>query len=103
MIQNKEGITSIMMYPTAYTLCAIGQDWYKSQLEIQMIPDKVYPDYMQVKDYISDNIDGKEMNIETVVDVIYKYLSETYAPSYLRVTNHVRGCRTHFDVDVVKE
>lgn len=102
-IKNKEGITSITMYPTAYTLCEIGQDWYKSNLEIIMEPNEVYPDYMEVKDFISENIDGKVMNIETVIEKIYDHLMNEYEPTSLKVINHVRGCRTHFDVDVVKE
>jgi hypothetical protein len=68
-----------------------------------MKPNKVYPDYMEVKDFISENVDGKVMNIETVVEKIYLYIMNEYEPVSLKVINHVKGCRTHFDVDVVKE
>ena len=101
-LKNTQSISKIVMKPTAYTKCAIGQDWYKNELEIEFYPFESYPDYMEVNAYIMDEIDGKELNIEDVVNMIYKHLLE-YAPVYLLVVDHIRGCKTHFDVDVVKE
>lgn len=102
MIENKEGIKKIIMKPTACTLCAIGQDWYRSNLEIEFIPDRYYPDYMEVQDWIMKEIDGHEMNIETVIDKVYNFIKHEYLPKDLRITNHVTGCKSHFDVIVIK-
>ena len=101
-IENMEEIKIIVMKPTACTLCAIGQDWYTSHLTIEFTPDKYYPDYIEIQDWIMKEIDGKEMNIEQVVEQIYGFIKHEYLPKELKVTNHVTGCKSHFDVIVSK-
>lgn len=101
-LENKQMIGIITMKPVAYTKCAIGQDWYKNELEIFFIPEDCYPDYIEVNEWIMENIDGKEFNIEDVVDKIYNFLKEEYQPSSLMVRNNIVGCKTHFDVIVEK-
>lgn len=100
-IKNTQGISNIIMKPTAYTKCVIGQDWYKNVLEIEFVPFEYYPDYMEVNSYVMQEIDGHELNIEDVAQKIYDYLMH-YEPMYLKVTDHIEGCKTHFDVDVTK-
>lgn len=100
-IKNTQDISTIIMKPTAYTKCKIGQDWYKNELEIEFIPFESYPDYMEVNSYVMEEIDGQELNIEDVVYQIYEHLMK-YEPMYLSVTDHIKGCKTHFDVDVIK-
>lgn len=102
MLQNNEKITKITMKPTAITKCRIGQDWYKNHLEVEFYPGKSYPDYMQVETWIMDNIDGAELNIEEVVDMLYDYFKETYKPQKLTVRDYVTGNKVHFDVVVEK-
>lgn len=99
-IPNKEGVAAITMKPTAYVKCKIGQDWYKCEFEAEFNPNECYPDYMEVNRFVMDNIDGREMNIEEATRVLYEYLLK-YEPHNLNVTNHIRGCKTHFDVDVL--
>ncbi len=101
-IENTQNIKSITMMPVAYTKCAIGQDWYKNELTIYFTPDQCYPDYMEVNEWIMKNIDGKEFNIEDVVNEVYKFLMENYHPMELHIDDHINGCRTHFDVIVSK-
>ena len=101
-IDNKQDIKKITMCPTAYTKCVIGQDWYKNELEIEFVPALWYPDYMEVDEWIMKEIDGKELNIEDVVNIIYKKLSLEFYPKELKVTDHIKGCKTHFDVIVTK-
>lgn len=101
-IENKQNIRQIIMKPIAYTKCVIGQDWYKNELEILFIPDNCYPDYMDVNEWIMTNIDGNELNIEDVIDIIYNFLLETYHPKELHITDNIVGCKTHFDVIVKK-
>ena len=101
-LRNTQGINQIIMKPTAYTKCVIGGDWYKNELEIEFCPDQCYPDYIQVNEWIMKNIDGKIMNIEDVVDEVYKMLKENYHPTFLKVTDYITDCRTHFDVIVSK-
>lgn len=101
-IENKQNINLIIMKPDAYCRCEIGGDFYKNSLEISFLPDKYYPDYTEVQEWIMQNIDGKTLNIEDVVDLVYDFLMETYHPIELEIRNDVTGCRTHFDVTVIK-
>lgn len=98
-IENKEKVSRIVMKPTAVAKCKIGQDWYKMAFEVEFIPGNCYPDYIEVNDFIMEHIDGKELNIEEAARIIYDLLS-IYNPISLTVTNHISGCKTHFDVDV---
>lgn len=99
---NSQKIKKIIMKPVAFTKCAIGQDWYKNILSITIEPGAYYPDYMEVNDWIMQNIDGKELNIEEVVDLIYNFIVTEYEPETIKVTNSIEGCKTHFDVIVEK-
>jgi len=101
-IKNTQKINKIIMKPMAYTKCAIGQDWYKNELEIVFVPALCYPDYIEVNEWIMEHIDGKELNIEDVIDYIYKFLTEEYQPQSLTIKNNIAGCKTHFDVIVEK-
>lgn len=102
MVGNKENITEIIMKPFAECLCAIGKDWYHIQFEVHFTPVEYYPDYMTVAKYISDNINGKEMNIETAVNTLGEMLKTTYNPSLLTVKGIVDKVVTHFPVEVIK-
>ena len=99
-IPNKENATKIVMFPTAYTKCRIGRDWFFNRFEVIFIPKDFYPDYMKVDDFIQKNIEGKEMNIEEAAKTLYDYLKDEYKPSEVRVIDHIKDCKTHFDVDV---
>ena len=101
-IENKEEIKKIIMKPTVITKCKIGQDWYKNNLEITFVPDEYYPDYMKLESWIMKNLDGKELNIEEVTDLVYDYLKTTYEPFELHVKDYVYGNKVHFDVIVEK-
>ena len=101
-IKNTQEISKITMYPIAFTKCEIGGDWYKNKLEIVFVPNICYPDYIEVQDWIMENIDGTELNIEDVVNNIYLVLQEEYAPRDLHVKDTVENCRTHFNVIVEK-
>lgn len=99
MLDNKERVSHICMKPSAVVKCKIGQDWYSCNFEVHFIPKRFYPDYMEVASYVGKHIDGQELNIEEAAKMLYDYLA-TLEPESLSVTNHVRGCKTHFDVDV---
>lgn len=100
---NNENVTWIVMHPTACVKCQIGQDWYKCEFEVDFIPSGYYPDYMEVAQFVAENIEGKELNIEQAAKILYDFLKEAYGPNELRVCNHIIGCKTHFDVDVYVE
>ena len=99
-IKNAENVTKIIMKPEAVAKCKIGQDWYKMHFEIEFLPEDCYPDYIEVNDFVMEQIDGKELNIEEAAKILYDMLSRSYDPKSVKVTNHIVGCKTHFDVDV---
>ena len=101
-IENTQGIDRIVMRPKACCKCVIGNDWYINDFTIEFIPDKVYPDYMDVNAWIMENIDGHALNIEDAVKRLYNHLEGGYSPKKLSVTTDVKGAKTHFDVTVTK-
>ena len=101
-IPNSQGINCIIMRPKVIAKCKLGQDWFMNDLEIRFIPDSCYPDYMEIESYIMTKIDGKELNIEEVVEILYDMLMDEYSPKNLQVVNNVHSAKTHFSVSVVK-
>lgn len=100
-LKNKENITVINMRPSAICRCRIGGDLYTNQFEVIFDPDESYPDYMEVNKWILENIDGKDLNIEEAVELLFQYLME-YEPRALEVTSVVEDVKTHFPVTVSK-
>lgn len=100
LLGNWENVVHITMRPHAIVKCAIGQDWYNCDFEVLFSPGEYYPDYMEVEAFCMEEIEGKELNIEQAAKVLFDFLKQ-YMPKDLTVINHVRGCNTHFDVDVV--
>lgn len=100
-IPNTQGIREIYLYPVAITKCELGGDWYTNQMEIRFVPRECYPDYTEVRTWIQNNIDGKTLNIEDVVAEVRKFLVREYKPYMLTIKDHITGCATHFDVDVI--
>lgn len=101
-LENKQGITKIVMHPFADCLCAIGQDWYHIDFDVTFIPNKYYPDYMDVTRFVSTNISGKEMNIEDAVNCLGGMLYSNYDPTALTVRANINKATTHFPVEVEK-
>lgn len=58
---------------------------------------------MDVAKYISQEISGKELNIEAAVYVLGSMLQTTYSPKELKVTGIVNDVVTHFPVEVIKQ
>lgn len=102
-IENTQNISKIIMRPWTIFKCQIGQDWFKNDLEIEFVPNKYYPDYMDIVEYIKNNLDGSEMNIEDMLESLYIFLFVEYDPTYVKITDNVFESKTHFSVTVIKE
>lgn len=100
-LENTQKIKKIIMKPKACTRCVLGGDWYTNELEIAFEPGAYYPDYMDVQAWIMENIDGKDLNIEDVAEMVHDYMMG-YEPENVEVTDHIKGAKTHFDVSVTK-
>lgn len=102
-IKNTQGIDVITMYPIAVCKCAIGQDWYTNKFTVTFVPGDCYPDYMDVDAWLTENVRGKEFNIEDALDALGQYLLKEYNPDHLAVETEVKDVLTHFPVRVSKE
>jgi len=102
MIKNTQNISKIVMRPFAECLCEIGQDWYHIDFEVIFVPHDYYPDYMKVTEFVSKNINGKEMNIEDAVNKLWEMLNDVFNPDFLSVCANVNQSTTHFPVSVMK-
>ena len=103
MIKNTQKITSIVMKPFAECRCVLGKDWYHIDYEAEMTPADCYPDYMDVSRFISEEINGKDLNIEDAVEKFGNFLWENYSPASLTVKANVSNVTTHCPVIVIKE
>ena len=102
IIENKQKIKKIIMKPTASCFCPLGQDWYKIDFNISFMPKDFYPDYCDVQNFISNNINKQQLTIEEATDILYNYLQEDYLPENLTIQSNVNIVQSHFPVIVIK-
>ena len=100
MFKNEQNVQRIVMHPKACLKCDAGQDWYKIDFDVIFVPDKSYPDYMDVETFIKNALDGETMNIEVAGYLLKDYLLTEYKPKGVTVVCNVKDCKTHFDVEV---
>lgn len=98
--ENNYNITKIKMNKKIHNLCTIGQDWYTNNIEIELVPDKIIPDYIEVDKDIQKH-EGKELIIEEVVNNILQDLKK-YNPRYIKVTSKISDAM-HLPVEVTSE
>lgn len=99
LIPNKEEVRCINMKPKACIKCGLGKDWYYCNFETAFVVNEHYPDYMEVQDFVRNEIDGKTLNIEEAAKKLLNFLRQ-YKPNAVSVTAIVTNCKTHFDVVV---
>ena len=102
-IENRQGITNIVMKPKAICFCPLGDDWYTNEFEITFAPNQYFPDYCDIEKYLNEEIRGKELIIEDAVSKLYEYLKKTYYPMTLVVTSYVNDVTSHSPVVVTKK
>lgn len=98
---NTQGITKINMSQNIQCFCPLGNDWYTNQVEIELIPDKIIPDYCEVDDFVR-SLGGESLIIEDVVKALFDYFKNSYGCSYVKIKSYVNDAK-HLSVSVVKE
>lgn len=98
MIENKEKVRYIEMYPKARCFCPIGKAWYTNEFKASFFPNEYYLDYLDVENFINKEIEGKSLTIEEACKKLYDYLYEKV--DNVQVESHVNDA-THFPVKVV--
>ena len=64
----------------------MGNDWYTANIEVEIMPDQLIPDYCDVDAFVTRKISGKELIIEQVVYELYQYFEKEYNPASLKVS-----------------
>lgn len=98
---NRQRISKVRFTQNVQCYCPLGDDWYTNHVTVDMQLGDAIPDYCDVDDFIR-SISGKSLIIEDVIDLIYKYFTDTYKPINLRVESYVDDAK-HLPVTVVKE
>ncbi len=96
---NNEYILKIKMNPSAHVFCPLGQAWYTLNLNIEMLPDGVIPDYVEVQQWINENLDGKTLSIEDAICNCANYFKTEYTPKQINIDAVVNDA-AHFPVIV---
>lgn len=98
MIENKEKVKYIEMYPKARCFCPIGKAWYTNRFKVSVFPRDCYFDYLDVENFIKEEIEGKSLTIEGACKKLYDYLKKDVED--IQVESHVNDA-VHFPVKVL--
>lgn len=98
MIENKENVLFVEMFPKAKCFCPIGKAWYTNQFHISFYPYEYYIDYLDLENFIEENIEGKALTIESACSVLLSYFKKQNLNS-VTVVSTVEDA-THFNVRV---
>lgn len=99
--ENVQGITKICFNQNIQCFCPLGNDWYTNHVYIEIIPNKVIPDYCEVDEFLR-SLGGESLVIEDVIDKVFKYFKEEYKCSSVKVSSYVNDAK-HLSVRVLKE
>ncbi len=99
---NSYDITKIEFTQNAQCYCPLGDDWYTNQFTVQIVPDKLLVDYVEVEKFIRKEIGGKSYILEEAVSTLFNYIQDSMQPKYLRVSSYGNDA-VHFPVTVTKE
>lgn len=105
MFKNTQKVTKIVFEPlVTHNFCPLGQllcdrlakdgskkllPHYTNHFKITMIPGEYVCDYVDVEDWIKENINNENLIIEDCVTLLFDYVYDTYKPTYLKVETHV--------------
>lgn len=119
MFKNTQKITQIIFEPknACHNLCPLGQLYcdklakngekrllphYTNRFKITIVPDEFVCDYIDVEEWITNNINDETLIIEDAVSMLYDYITTTYNPKELRVESYVNDA-VHGSVTVIRE
>lgn len=100
-IHNIQGIKEIKITPSVCCYCPLGNDWYNMKVSIQFKVGAYYPNYCDIRQFLNEEIQGKGLIIEDVLDKIYDFML-SYEPMNLKVSGEVEEIESHPPVVVTK-
>ena len=100
--KNEQGITKIKFTQNAQCFCPLGNDWYTNQFTVEIVPNELLADYVDVEKFIRKEISGKTLILEEAVSTLFNYIQTEIKPKYLKVSSYGADA-VHFPVTVTKE
>jgi hypothetical protein len=88
-MKNTQKISKITLKKDALVKCKLGEDWYTASLTLVMYPDDEIPDYRDVATFIEQEVSGKLMTIEDVMEAVATFIMTTYQPHFLSTVAEV--------------
>ena len=88
-MKNTQKISKITLKKDALVKCKLGEDWYTAELAITMWPAEEIPDYRDIGTFIEQEVSGKLMTIEDVMEAVATFIMTTYQPHFLSTVAEV--------------
>ena len=99
--KHTQNLSGIEFDKTLTMYCPLGRDYYTATVSVNFIPGEWVMDYLDVEDFFKKT-QGEHLIIEDLVNKVYGYLKDNYAPANLAVAVHAENA-THFPVTVYKQ
>ena len=80
MFKNTMGIDEISFVHTVQCVCAIGKSLCTYDFEVEMVPGRVIPDYLDIQDFMDNEIHMHFLTMEDATAALADYLVEVYNP-----------------------
>ena len=78
MFKNAVGIDKISFVHTVQCVCAIGKSLCTYEFEVVMVPGEVIPDYLEVQEFMDNEVHMHFLTMEDATAALANYLDETY-------------------------
>ena len=99
--KNTMGISEIAFAHTVQCVCAIGKSLCTYDMVVEMVPDEVIPDYLEVQEFMDNEVHMHFLTMEDATAAVADYLNEAYSPASGTVSCLCSDAR-HFPVRVTK-
>jgi hypothetical protein len=99
---NTMGISEIAFTHTVQCVCAIGKSLCTYDMVVEMVPGKVIPDYLEVQEFMDNEVHMHFLTMEDATAAVANYLDLNYLPVSGTVSCLCDDAR-HFPVRVTKK
>lgn len=99
--KNDDGITETHFKTETTAYCPIGKDYYRADIEVWVYGQKNTVDYLSIRDFCVNQLNGKNLSHEALNRVVFDKLFSEYEPEKLKVAVTTNGILS--DCTTVKE
>lgn len=87
-VENKYKVHRLEYNASAFVFCPLGKDWGRVEIKAEIYPAAWLPDYVDVDNFIVENLEGSTHITEEVGYLVFDFLVKMLEPVDLRVTVH---------------